>query len=47
MHSRLIYQKKLFLYDSKQTLALRQAPEESACFHSSATIKTFKRIYFS
>jgi len=26
---------------------LRQASEESACFHSSATIKTCKRIYFS
>ena len=32
---------------SKQTLALRQASKASACFHSSATIKTCKRIYFS
>jgi len=32
---------------AKQTLALRQASEESACFHSSATIKTRKCIYFS
>jgi len=31
--------------NNKQTLALRQAFEESACFHSSATIKTCKRIY--
>jgi len=34
---------------SKQTSALRQASEESACFlfNSSAAIKTWKRIYFS
>jgi len=33
--------------DFKQTLALRQASKESACFHSSATITTCKRIDFS
>jgi len=38
---------KLYVYDNKQTLALRQASEGSACFHSSVTIKTSKRIYFS
>jgi len=32
-------------YYNKQTSAVRQASEESACFHSSATIKTCKRIY--
>jgi len=38
---------RICLHCNKQTLALRQASEESACFHSSATIKTWKRIYFS
>jgi len=33
--------------DYKQTLPWRPASEESACFHSSATIETSKRIYFS
>jgi len=32
---------------SDKTLAWRQAYEESGCFHSSATIKTWKHIYFS
>jgi len=32
---------------NKRTLDLRQASKESTCFHSSATIKTCKRIYFS
>jgi len=38
---------QMILDVNKQTLALRQASEESACFHSSATIKTCKRIYLS
>jgi len=40
---------QLLLNDNKQTLAfgklLRNLP--AFCFHSSATIKTCKRIYFS
>jgi len=32
---------------NKQTLALQQASKASSCLHSSATLKTSKRIYFS